>query len=351
MTLLVIGTLPPPIGGTTVLLQGLVKSLRERHEVQLRILDTVGISGAGFRGLCRGVRLLHRLCGAIRTVDVVSLHCCSTTTLPIVGSIVLLLARLLDKPFLIRKFAGDDYRVTLGVFWAWIGEFVLRHSDLYLAETRHLVEQAVARGFDNVRWFPTSRGLGTVARDSDRKATQGECRRFVYVGHVRRCKGVYKLAEAARGLPAGVTIDVYGAWFEDVDRHVFADSPNIRYLGELKPEEVVDVMRQYDAAVLPTIAPTEGYPGMVLESYLAGLPVVASRIGGIPEIVDDSVGILVEPDNADDLCEAMTCLTQDHGLFQRLRSNTSHKAEFFSNDRWAEYFVSLCREVCCRRME
>jgi glycosyltransferase involved in cell wall biosynthesis len=333
-----------------VLLQCLVEALKENPEVELRVLDTGRILGMGVRGLCRFGRLLCRLYGAVRDSDVVTLHCCSTMTLPIIGSLVLLLSRFLHRPFIFRKFAGDDYRATLGVSWAWLAEFVLRHADLYLAETRHLVAQAAARGLNNVRWFPTSRPFLKTGDDDFVSSLKPDCQRFVYVGHIREYKGMQVLAEAAMRLPYGVTIDVYGPWFEDLDRHVFDNSPTIHYQGVLKPEDVVTTMRKYDAAVLPTQATTDGYPGMVLESYAAGLPIVASQIGGIPEIVDDTVGILVEPKNAEDLCQAMTRLVQDRELFQRLRSNTRAKAEFFSSQCWAEEFVKSCQELRRNKM-
>jgi glycosyltransferase involved in cell wall biosynthesis len=346
LKILIIGTLPPPIGGTTVLLQCLVESLKENPEVDLRVLDTGGVRGKGLQGLLHFGQLVCRIFVSIHKVDVVTLHCCSTKTLPILGSIILLFSRLFRRPFIIRMFAGNDYRETLCGVWVWITEFVLHHADFYLAETQLLVAQATDRGLNNVRWFPNHRNFLSTIRDDDSGNTvKLTCRRFVYVGHVRECKGICILAEAAKQLPTGVTVDVYGPWFDDLDRHVCDNSPNIRYKGVLKPEEVVATMRQYDVFIYPTHHEGEGYPGAVLEAYNAGLPVITTRWRALPEIVDDTVGILVEPKSAKDLCRAMMRLVQDSELFQLLRANTHAKAEFFSSERWAKEFVKFCKEL------
>lgn len=346
MIILIIGTLPPPWGGTTVSLQYLVESLNNNPEVDLRVLDTGCVRGKGLEGFLRFYQLAYRIFVTIRKVDVVTLHCGSTTTLPVLGSIILLFSRIFSKPFIVRKFAGTDYRVTLHGLWAWLAEFVLRHAELYLAQTHQLVEQAKVRGLKNVRWFPTSRPLQrTTEKDNSWFTVKTTCQRFVYVGHVREYKGMRVLSEAAEQLPSGVTCDVYGPWFDDLDRNVFVRCPNIRYMGALKPDEVVATMRQYDAFVLPTHHEGEGYPGTIFEAYNAELPVVTTKWRALPEIVDDTVGILVEPKNPTDLCQAMTRLAQDSELFLRLRANTRTKAEFFSSERWAGEFFAFCREL------
>jgi glycosyltransferase involved in cell wall biosynthesis len=343
LRILIIGTLPPPIGGTTVLLQCLVKALKQNPDVELSVVDTGGVRGKGLRGALRVAALPYRMLAGMIGTDVVSLHCC-TPSLPFVGMGVLLFSRLFAKPVIIRKFAGTDYR-DFGRVRGLLSEFVLRRSDLYLAETHQLVEQARERGLQNVRWFPNHRHMQVSACRDPANEGKRVCRRFVYVGHVREYKGMRVLAEAAAHLPADVTVDVYGPWFSDLARHVFDNCPCIRYRGELKPEDVVPTLRKYDAFVFPTHHDGEGYPGVILEAYSVGLPVVTTRWRTLPEIVDDTVGLLVEPKDAHALCAAMTRLATDSALYQQLCSGTRAKAESFSVDTWAAEFVKFCRKV------
>ena len=342
LKILTLGPLPPPFTGTPVSYRHLVTFLENRPDVELYMLDTKGIRGNGLRGVVRFGRLLWRSLAFARKSDVVTLHC-STTALHIMGVTVFLIARVTGKPLIIRKFAGDDYRTTLGKLGLYFAEFVLRHTDLYLAQTQQLVKLALDRGLTNVKWYPTSRPVPEI--DQATLQDDKRCLRFVYVGRVCEAKGMHVLAKAAKGLPKDVSVDVYGPWNDDLDRNVFDGCQNITYHGALKPEEVVPTMQKYDASVMPTHYRGEGYPGAILESYFAGLPVIATRWQAIPEIVDESVGILVEPKNADDFLRAMLCLSEDTELFQRLRSNTKAKAAFFSTEHWGDYFVECCREL------
>jgi glycosyltransferase involved in cell wall biosynthesis len=64
-----------------------------------------------------------------------------------------------------------------------------------------------------------------------------------------------------------------------------------------------------DLFVLPSL--TEALPTVVAEAMAAGLPVVATRVGGIPEMIDASTGILVPPDDVGALAQAVCALLED----------------------------------------
>lgn len=342
--IVIAGSLPPPIGGTTVLLQNLIDAIRRNPDVQLKIVETGRSHDITLRNLFLVMTLPWRLVAASCNADVVSIHCSSPSTM---GLPALLVSRVLNKPFIVRKFGGNDYRDT-GGFWFRsnrLSEFVLRHADLCLLETRELVSQARGRGLDGVFWFPNHRPLLETTTDKSIPSKNAVCRRFVYVSHVRESKGIYVLAEAARQLPPDVTVDVYGPWFPDVNQDIFNATPNVKYRGIVAPDSVVSTLRQYDAFILPTYHPGEGYPGAILEAFIAGLPVITTQWRAIPEIVDESVGILVEPKNAKALCGAMQRLINDADLYQTLRDNTKEKAKFFSSQRWADEFVKRCRSL------
>jgi glycosyltransferase involved in cell wall biosynthesis len=98
----------------------------------------------------------------------------------------------------------------------------------------------------------------------------------------------------------------------------------------------------------------EGLPNAVLESMAAGVPVVATRVGGIPELIDDGVdGLLVEPGDAAGLAEAMTRLATDEALRVRLGAAARKRARSFSweacTDRHVELYEMLLRDHPRRR--
>jgi glycosyltransferase involved in cell wall biosynthesis len=81
--------------------------------------------------------------------------------------------------------------------------------------------------------------------------------------------------------------------------------------------DVAEILALLDIFVLPSL--WEGLPVAVLEAMAAGLPVVATRVGGVPEVVIDGVtGLLVPPRNPDALSEAILRLLQDPDLRHRM---------------------------------
>jgi glycosyltransferase involved in cell wall biosynthesis len=171
------------------------------------------------------------------------------------------------------------------------------------------------------------------------------CRRFVYVGHVREYKGIRELVEAAEHLDASTRVDVYGPKYDDLPADLFNHRRRVFYKGIIDYRDVVSIMQQYDAFVLPTHHDGEGYPGVILEAYCAGLPVIATNWRAIPEIVDDTSGILVEPRNAEALYRAMNRLSEDSELYARLCKGALEQAGQFSTEHWADEFVKICRKL------
>ena len=97
----------------------------------------------------------------------------------------------------------------------------------------------------------------------------------------------------------------------------------VHFSGRLTQEEVRDALRTATVVAAPSV-PTrsgrrEGIPVALMEAMASGVPVVASRISGIPELVEDGEsGLLVEPRDAEGLANALERLLGDEGLRRRL---------------------------------
>ncbi len=123
-----------------------------------------------------------------------------------------------------------------------------------------------------------------------------------YVGFAGRGspeKGVTTLLEAARNLPV-IPFRLAGDFWRMPEVEKWKPA-NVELLGHLQGPRLDDFFRNCRMLVLPSTW-YEGFPGTVIEAMLHGKPVVCSRIGGLPEIVDDGVnGLLFEPGDAADL--------------------------------------------------
>jgi glycosyltransferase involved in cell wall biosynthesis len=106
-----------------------------------------------------------------------------------------------------------------------------------------------------------------------------------------------------------------------IERHGLSD--RVRLVGRMTSDGVAAELAAADVLVAPSV-PTrsgkrEGIPVVLMEAMATGLPVVASRLSGIPELVTDGVdGLLVPPGDDEALADALARLADDRALRERL---------------------------------
>lgn len=149
--------------------------------------------------------------------------------------------------------------------------------------------------------------------------------RFGYVGTLVWHKGVHVAIDAMRALPReGVELQVWG------DSSVFADYASglrpraaglpVRFMNRFDRSRIASVYADIDVLVVPSLW-LENSPLVIHEAFMAGIPVIGSRIGGIPDLVQDGVsGLLVDPGSAEALASAMRSLLADPALVRDLAS-------------------------------
>ena len=120
----------------------------------------------------------------------------------------------------------------------------------------------------------------------------------LYVGRLAPEKGIDVLVRAVRKLPR-VTLDVIGTGPED--GKLDEAGPQLNRLGWLQPADIFDRMRRAAYLVMPSVW-YENFPVTLLEAFANGLPVIASRLGALRELIEHGrTGLLFEPGSPDDL--------------------------------------------------
>jgi glycosyltransferase involved in cell wall biosynthesis len=316
----------------------LVEFLAGCSELAIRVLELRPLRRNPVRSFFSAFGLLVRLVWEIPRADLVSLHC-NPSALPLLGVAVALLAKTAGRPLMVRTFGGVPFLLEYRGMRLALTRWMLSHADLYLAQTKAQAAMAREQGFEQVRWFPTSRP-GVQASSSP--LSEGACRRFVFCGHIKPDKGVRELIAAAEQFDGTVAVDVYGPFRNGMTKDVFENCRIVKYRGDLCPEQVLAKLREYDALVFPTYFEGEGYPGTIIEAYVAGLPVISTRWRTIPELVNEDTGILVEPRDAKALLAAMRLLIEDVPLFHTLRDGAARAAARYSLDFWGSRFAEYC---------
>lgn len=147
---------------------------------------------------------------------------------------------------------------------------------------------------------------------------------IMFIGHLYRAKGVLELAHAFVKLhskhPDSWLVFVgKGPAFNTITEIATSNSLLARFFfaGQMKHEEIPDWLNAADIFVLPTYA--EGLPNVVLEAMSCRLPIVATKVGGIPEVVaDGNSGILIEPMNINQLVTAIDQLLSSNYLRENM---------------------------------
>lgn len=192
--------------------------------------------------------------------------------------------------------------------WARLVRAYERGVSRFISPSRFVAEKMRQGGWD----MPMDVIPNAIAAESQVRPDAGNG--FVYAGRIAPEKGIEYALEAARA--AGIVLKVAGEGPALAAlRCQFEGTP---FLGRLDTDAVADLVRGARAVVVPSVW-YENAPMAVLEAMAAGVPVVASHIGGIPEQIEDGVtGILVRPGDSGDLAAAMRRLEDDPVLAARL---------------------------------
>jgi len=98
---------------------------------------------------------------------------------------------------------------------------------------------------------------------------------------------------------------------------------DVQFIGQVPYEMVKTFMQQADVFVLPSLS--EGFPNVILEAMACGLPIIASRVGGIPDIITNDInGYLVEVKDTNDMANKIMLLLSDDTLRKKISDNNRH---------------------------
>ena len=154
--------------------------------------------------------------------------------------------------------------------------------------------------------------------------------RVIFTGALVESKGIYTVVEAAE-LVQGAHFQLVGDGPPESRKALLRHIRNrglqdrVQVMGPVTNSEVLSMLRDGDVFVFPTW--TEGFPNSVSEAMSVGLPVVASPVGAIPEMIDvGEGGYLAAPDDIEGYAEALSRLRDEPSLRARMGRHNRQKA-------------------------
>ena len=221
--------------------------------------------------------------------------------------------------------------------------------DLFCSPSQFLLDRHLVAGLPVKRHAVVPNGIPTVPRAA-RPAARDPARplELLFAGRLTAEKGVHVAIEAMKRLPgdAGVRLTIAGkGYLEGEVRAAAAANPRISFAGYLSGEEKIRVFSAADCLLLPSLW-YENAPVVVLEAAAYQLPVIGSRLGAIPEFVQDSVtGLLFEAGSAQSLADTILRVASNDALRAALATGGSPLIAKHSIpgmlDRYAAHYADL----------
>ena len=177
---------------------------------------------------------------------------------------------------------------------------------------------------------------------------------LIYVGRIKETKGVDYLIDGfkyARETMTDISLDIYGHFLPDDEyesrfKRNCNQTEGVNYNGKIPDGEVINTLQKYDLLVFPTYYDGEGFPGVIVEAYMAGIPVLASNWKYNMEIVDHGYnGRLFEPRNADEIAKNIKWFSQNPNKLGQMKENAWKSSKQYSVDTVVGKLINILTEV------
>lgn len=184
--------------------------------------------------------------------------------------------------------------------------------------------------------------------------TDNDMQQFLFVGALTRLKRPLDAIKAygkLKELIPSATLRIVGEeedkpYMQEIRKHIAENGiTGVDFLGARTQQDVLALMRESAALVLTSVQ--ENSPMVIAESMAVGLPVIASRVGGVPMMITDEInGLMFECGNIDQLAERMTRILHDNSLANQLVRNGRERALFtYSSNAVAAATVQVYRTM------
>lgn len=309
MRILMISPKVRGIGGIAQHVSTLVERLRDRgHDVRvisaenLPILRKKGLRNPSFA-------VFASLRSFLRKFDVVHAH-------NVPSAIPMRLARG-KRVLTIHGVYSENVEMIHGRLVARIGRYLERKA-IEWADVLTVVSESAAQHYRSLGFKPVHIPNAIDLKDVPESGKRLYDRQVVYVGRLSKEKGVDVLIRAFRGVEGDLLIIGKGPQEREL-REMAKGVENVHFIGFKPRQEALRYIKGSDLLVNPSRS--EGLSTAILEGMACKVPVIATSVGGNVELIRDGVtGILVPPNDPEELRKAVEMLLNDQELARRLVS-------------------------------
>jgi len=216
--------------------------------------------------------------------------------------------------------------------------------DLFIAPSRFIKNEFVDYGFpeSKILYYPYGfdcKNFVFIPKNAS------ETLRFGYMGTLLPMKGVGFLISAFKEIKnSKIKLSIYGKlfpfsgfeYYPDLLRKMVKNDSRIELMGGYDNKDVGRIFASIDVLIVPSLW-LENAPLVIQEAFLSKTPVIASRIGGIPELINDGVnGLLFNPGDADNLREKIKYIIDNPDVIEKFKEKMPEVKNIEDNGREME---------------
>ena len=322
---------PSNVGGIIVLFEDLLMQL-EKENINFEVIDTNKENYSN--KIIAFFYIYLKFLINVKKIDNISIHGTAKDYL-FLAPFIIFISKIFNKKISTRKFAGNFHSIfnNYNLIFKILIKYVLKNSDTNFFETKELVSYFSEHN-KNTYWFPNVRDI--TQKNLNEKIYS---KKFVFISSVKKTKGINEIINAFKELPLDFTIDIFGPIQDkDITKEKIEISSNIKYHGAIESKYVIDTLENYDILILPTYHEGEGYPGIIIEAFALGMPVITTNWNAIPEIVNHNInGLIIEPKDYIQLKN--TILNIKENEFESLRKEAYKSFSNFSSDLQTKVYL------------
>jgi glycosyltransferase involved in cell wall biosynthesis len=317
-------------GGAIVLFENLIEQCR-KNNINFHVIDSNKHNY--FNHIYAYLSIIMQIFWYQKDSKHISLH--SSRDYIILGVVIICIGSLFGKTISLRKFGGEASDTYNDAKWIKkkVLYFIYLNMDFLFFEMKSLVT-FFSEINSNTFWFPNVR-----RRELTPSKPKKFSKRFVFIGHIKHQKGLDEFLEMSNHFDDSYTFDIFGPIEESKYTNDHFSKYQVNYKGSLNSYEVLHTLNYYDVLILPSYK--EGYPGIIIEAYSLGIPVIATALPGIKEMtVNYKSGILVLPKDINELVSAVKYFNEAN--YSDMSVAAYHKFdEFDANVQTNNYFKTI----------
>lgn len=230
------------------------------------------------------------------------------------------------------------YWVIGGSIADWIKEGKVKAKpfklvNYFLVEGKKMQKTFAEAGFGNTLYVPNFKRIEYIP---EHKKNKDSIVRFVFLSRIIPEKGCNIIIDAVRKLnnkyEDRFIVDFYGPFetkYEPEFRKKISNIKNISYNGflDLRDQKNYDHLAKYDAMLFPTYWHGEGFPGIIIDAFISGLPVIATDWSLNADIIEDGkTGVILKNNNINALADAMATLIEKQDFLKIMQEECCNEA-------------------------